>query len=466
MTGVCGAFGNVPPVVYIHGKKRPELLASHRDIPMHRRALIGWLLAGVMASSLWNNVRAENWPCWRGPRGDGTSLEKGLPRQWDGESGRNIIWKTPVPGVGHASPIVWEDRIFLVSCLEDRQDRILLCYDRQTGKQLWQRTVLRAPLEDKHTLNSYASSTPATDGELVYVTFLEVGEKTVEARNVSKPRPVRPGKMVVAAYDFNGNRKWLVRPGEFVSVHGYCSCPVLYKDKVIINGDHDGDSYIVALDKETGETIWKTRRRFKTRSYCTPIIRRAAGRTQMVLAGSHCLASFDPDTGELIWWVQGPTEQFVASMVYDGRLFYMTAGFPSYHVMAIRPDGEGDVTETHVVWHVTDARCYVPSPVVLNGYLFVSDDQGIANCYEAATGKRLWRARFGRHYSTSLVTAEGLVYFLADDGEMKIVSPGPEPDIVAINQLGEFCYASPAISRSTLYIRGEKHLFAIGSHGQ
>ena len=145
--------------------------------------------------------------------------------------------------------------------------------------------------------------------------------------------------MVVAAYDFQGNQRWIVRPGVFASVHGFCSSPVLYKDKVILNGDHDGDSYIVALNKATGETLWKQPREHKTRSYAPPLIRETNGRTQMVFPGSHCVVSLDPNDGSTHWKIDGPTEQYVASMVYDGKLFYLAAGFPTFHVMAIRPGG-------------------------------------------------------------------------------------------------------------------------------
>ena len=408
-------------------------------------------------------AHAENWPCWRGPRGDGTSIEVGVPTRWNGETGENILWKTPVPGVGHASPIVWEDRIFTVSCLVENQHRILLCFDRRTGKQLWQRTVVTSPLETKHNLNSHASGTPATDGRWVYCTFLEVQGETIDARNVSQSRPVTPGRMVVAAYDFEGNQQWLRRPGEFVSVHGYCSCPVLFENLVIVNGDHDGDSYIVALDKTTGETVWKVDRQHNTRSYVTPLIREIDGRTQMVLSGSRHIASYDPRNGSMHWQIDGPTEQFVASLVFDGRWFYMTAGFPTYHVMGIRPDGSGNVTDTHVEWHAKDAACYVPSPAVIDGRLFVADDRGTVNCYRASDGRRLWKERMAKHFSASLVTAGGLVYFLSDEGIATLVRPADELEIVAENPLGEFCFASPAISQGQIYLRAENHLVCIGT---
>ena len=422
------------------------------------------IFAAIVVCALVMPARAENWPGWRGPRGDGTSLETAVPTKWDGATGKNVIWKTPLLGGGHASPIVWGDRIFLVTCDEQSQERLLLALDRHSGKILWQKSVFRGPLETKHALNSFASSTPATDGKLIYVSFLEVGHNTIDAPNVGTPRQITPGRMLVAAYDFAGNQKWLVRPGEFISAHGYCSSPVLYKDLVIVNGDHDGESYMVALRKESGEIAWKVPREYKIRSYVTPIIREADGRTQMVFSGSKHIISLDPADGSCHWKIDGPTEQFVASMVFDGKLFYMAAGFPTYHVMGIRPDGRGNVTDTHVVWEATNAKCYVPSPVVVGGYLLVADDRGTANCFTAATGERLWQERLGSHFSASLVTAGGLVYFIADDGITSIVRPGSKLDVVAENPLGERCESSPAIADNRLYLRGEKHLFCIGAN--
>lgn len=408
----------------------------------------------------------ENWPTWRGPRSDGTSLEENVPTEWDGPSGKNIVWKTEVPGVGHASPIVWDERIFTITCDEDAEDRLLLCFDRRSGKLLWQRVVVNAPLEKKHRLNSYASSTPATDGELVYVSFFEADPDAPVDKSGSKYKDTSatPGWMVVAAYDFEGNRRWLVRPGAFSSCHGYCSPPLLFDDLVILNGDHDGASYLVALDRATGETVWKVPRKYGIRSYTPPIIRQAAGRTQMVLSGSRRVSSYDPRTGRLHWWIEGPTEQYVASLVYNGRYFFLTAGFPTYHAMAIRPDGSGDVTETAVVWHTTKGCAYVPSPIIAGGgkYYLVVSDNGLASCFEAETGHRYWMERIGPHYSASLVEAEGLVHFLSDEGVTKIIRPGPEFDVVAENRLGENCYASPAISHGHIYLRGEEHLVCIG----
>jgi outer membrane protein assembly factor BamB len=412
------------------------------------------LVSVVAICVLANRSPAENWPGWRGPRGDGTSLEKDVPVHWDGPSGDNIVWRTPVPGRAHSSPIVWNNKVFVSTCIEDLSQRVLLCFDRRSGNVLWQRIVLSAPLEKKHALNSYASGTPVTDGESIFVTYLEP--------DFSSKRECTPGNIVVAAYSLDGRHRWTVRPERFASVHGFCTSPVLFKDLLIINGDHDGDSFVFAVDKNTPGIVWKTPRVHKTRSYCTPIIREIDGRTQMVFSGSKCIVSLDPHDGSEHWMIDGPTEQFVASLVYDGNLLFMTAGFPEFHILAIRPDGQGNVTDTHVVWRTTRGCSYVPSPIVEGDYFLVASDQGIVSCFDTASGERYWMKRMASHYSASLVSAAGLVYFLDDDGRTKIVRPDREWQLVAVNELGENCYASPAISDGQIFIRGDQHLYCIG----
>jgi outer membrane protein assembly factor BamB len=408
------------------------------------------LLATVTLAS------AENWPGWRGPRGDGTSLEKNVPTKWSATE--SIIWKTAVPGLGHASPIVWEDRVFTVTCVPDSEERLLLCLDRASGKLLWQEAVLKSPLERKHKLNSHASSTPATDGKLVYVAFLDVQE------------------MVVAAYDYSGKQQWLARPGKFKSVHGFCSSPVLWKDKVIVNGDHDGDSWIAALDRATGKTLWQTPRSNKTRSYCVPVIYPLSGRNQMILSGDRSVASYDPDTGKQHWYLHGPTEQYVASLVYNKKadLLFMTAGFPQHHLLGLRHNGSGNLGDVYhqaeikhpqVAWHHSKASMvsYVPSPISEGDYFLVVSDPGFANCLDAKTGELMWQEKLGPHHA-SLVSANGLVYFIGDSGVTTVVKPGKTFEVVAKNELGEGVFASPAISQGQLFIRADKHLYCIGGN--
>ena len=389
-------------------------------------------------------ARAGNWPCWRGPRLDGTSAEKNIPTHWSATS--NVLWKSALPGAGHASPVVWEDKVFTVAALPDTEERVLLCLDRRSGKILWQRTVVKSLLEKKHPLNSHASSTPATDGQFIYVAFLDRNE------------------MVVAAYDFSGRQQWSARPGPFASKHGFCSSPILHQDKVIVNGDHDGDSYLVALDRATGRTLWKTPRENHTRSYCVPLIRELAGRTQMILSGDKCVASYDPNNGRHHWLIDGPTEQYVASLVYSEKtgLLYMTGGFPDHHLLAIKPDGLGNVTDTKIVWRTNKGVAYVPSPIVEGDYFLIVSDSGVAHCFAAADGKLLWQERLGEHHA-SLVSAGGLVYFLNDNGVMNVVRPGPAFERVARNELGEKTFASPAVSHGNIFLRGDQHLFCLSA---
>lgn len=404
---------------------------------------------------------SENWPMWRGPRLDGTSHDTGFPATCDPAKAE---WKTALPGEGHASPIVWQDRVFTVACLPETGERLLLCLDRANGKILWQTAVVRAPLEKKNSLNSHASSTPATDGEKIFTAFLEIPASEATKNLPGQKQHVTPGEAVVSAHDFGGHLAWQKRVGRFSSTHGFCSSPILYKDKVIVNCDHDGDGYIVALARANGRELWRIDRPNKTRSYCVPIIREIGGRPQMVLSGTKCVASYNPDDGKLIWIIDGPTEQFVASLVYNDRagLFFMTGGFPEHHLLAIKPDGAGNVTDTHVAWHVQNKGvAYVPSPIAHGDYFLIVSDSGIGHCFEAKTGRIVWAERTGEQHA-SLVSAEGRVLYVNDKGNALFVKPGEQFTPEGEGSFGEKVFASPALSEGQIFVRGDKSLFCLG----
>ena len=418
------------------------------------------LLASLVAASV---AQAENWPQWRGPRLDGSSLDAGFPVTAEGSQ----TWKVELPGSGHASPIVWEDKIFTVAALPDTEERVLLCLDRTSGKLLWQSSVLKAPAEGIHKLNSLASSTPATDGECVFTAFLdntptEATRKANEGRVIPKGE-VPKGTVVVSAHDFSGKQIWQVRPGLFSSKHGFCSSPIVFEDKVIVNCDHDGDGYIVALDRKDGHELWRIDRPNKTRSYCVPLIRDIGGRTQMVLSGTMCVTSYDPRTGKLLWIIDGPTEQFVASLVFSEQtgLLYMTGGFPEHHLLAIKPDGSGNVTDSHIVWRTNKGVAYVPSPIVEGGHFLIVSDSGVAHCFDAKSGEIEWEERLREHHA-SLVGAEGRVYFVNDFGVLRTVKPGKTFELVAESELKEKVFASPAMSEGQIFIRSDKSLICLG----
>ena len=427
-------------------------------------------------------AHAEDWPSWRGPRLDGHSSEKNLPIKWSvtkakatgKETMENIVWRTPIAGSGHSSPIVQGDDVFLTTCLIKEQKRILLCLDRLSGKLKWEREVAQSPLEPKHGLNSHASSTPVTDGKYVYVAFVRLRHKTDNDSPPSKPReksrvaPDMVPEIVVAAYDYAGNKTWEKVPGRFYSTHGFCSSPILYNDKLIVNADQDAEAYIVALDKTTGEEKWRVDRPNRTRSYCVPLIVEAGGKTQMVLSGSLCVTSYDPDTGKLIWIIKGPTEQYVASLVYGDGLLFLTTGFPEYHNMAIRPDGAGDITKTHIVWHEkTTARkaSYVPSPLAVGKFFYVISDKGFLSCFDAQTGKRTFYEDLGhddRRHSSSPILADGYVYVTGDDGTTCVLKGNGQFEVVSRNPLGDACDSSAAVSQGQIFIRTRSYLYCIG----
>ena len=404
------------------------------------------LIRALLLALAAHTVLADDWPQWRGPRNDGRSTEPAFPTTWS--KTENVLWRTELPGEGHASPIVFGGRLFTVAAMPDTQERLLLCLDRITGKVLWKQTVVKAPAEHIHRENSHASSTPACDGERVFCTFLDGKE------------------VVISAYSLAGKQLWQKRPGIFTSVHGFCSTPLPYKDKVIVNCDHDGDGYIVALARTDGRELWRIARPNHTRSYCTPIIRQAASRTQMVLSGSKCIASYDPDTGKQLWIVDGPTDQFVASPVFSETtgLFYITGGFPDHHIMAIRPDGSGNVTATHVVWHHRTGAgvSYVPSPIIEANWFLLTDDRGFAYAFDSKTGEIVWNERFARTHA-SPVSAAGLLYFLDDKGVCRVVKPADNFALVATNDLGEATYASPALSGGQIFLRTDQALYCIGT---
>jgi hypothetical protein len=399
-----------------------------------RTAAVLLALAGTAA--------AQEWPGWRGVRRDGTTPETRFPVRWSATEG--IAWKVALPGRGYSSPVVWGDRIFLTTCIEEKRERRLLCMSAKDGRVLWDELVVVADLERKHKENSWASSTPVTDGRRIWVAFLANRD------------------FMVFCYDVEGKLLWKRTPGTFYSPHGFCSSPVLWKDTVIFNGDQDAEAWIVSLDQATGAERWRADRPNRTRSYTPPVIFEAAGRSQLVLSGSKCVASYDPDTGKQIWIIDGPTQQYAASVVHAEDLFLVTGGWPEVYVSGLRTDGTGNVTRTHEVWREIEAASYVPAPVVWGPHLFVVSDGGIASCLEVKTGKRLWKERLGPKHHASPVAAGGHLYFPDDQGTVHVLKAGPTFEVASRNAMGEACFASPALSRGRIYLRGEGHLWSIG----
>lgn len=387
-------------------------------------------------------ARAENWAQWRGPRGDGTSIEKNVPVEWSPT--KNIAWKTPIPGEGHSSPMVWQDTIFLTTASKDTGERWLIRLDATTGKIVWKIPVVKAPVESMHRENSPASSSPITDGKLVFTSFQNGTHVDLQC------------------FDYTGKRIWSQKVLQFRGMHGYSYTPLLYRDLLIIDCSQNDESAVLALEKTTAKVRWRYDRKRNEISHVTPLLIND-GTEQVVVCGGDEIRSFNPMTGESLWWADGPTEVSVAGIVYGDKTVFVTGGYPDKTRMAVNTTGRGDVTKSGVLWSLKREVSYVPSPVYSAGYLYTMLDDGLLHCFDGKTGKTVWNERVGGRFRSSPVLADGNIYVTNDKGltiVFRATPAGFQP--VAKNDLNEFCYASPAISNGRIYIRTGAHLYCIG----
>ncbi len=395
-------------------------------------------------------LAAEDWPGFRGPTGQGTSAETGLPLRWGPKE--NVAWKTPIPGAGWSSPVVRGDRVFVTTATDGNASCRVLCLDRRDGKALWDVEAFRQKLYRIRPKNSYATPTPVTDGERVYAAFNDGG---------------------LAALTVDGKPAWVNRDVPFVSVHGLGASPVLYKDLLIM--PYDGSSLgedkagwmkpwdralILAVDKATGKERWRAARGPSRLGHVTPIVVNVDGKDQLVSHAGDVAQGFDPETGKRLWSVFGSGEGVVPSPVYADGLIVWASGFGEPALRAVRP-GTAD-REPEVAWQQRRLVSMIPSAVHVRPHLFTVTEKGVAACLEAKTGKVVWEERLGGPHSASPVAADGKIYFLSESGETTVVEAGPAFKVLARNALDEPCQASPAFSRGQIFVRTQRHLFCIG----
>ncbi len=386
----------------------------------------------------------NDWPWWRGAGADGRSHGDNVPTRWSATE--NIAWRTAVPGRGHASPIVWGDRVYLASADEQAEKQLLLAFDRNTGDQIWNREVHQGEFMAKHGKNSHASATPACDGERIYSVF------------------VNHSALNVTATDLDGKQVWQTNAGTFGSEHGYGSSPVLHKSLVIVLGDNLQRCFVAALDRSTGRVVWRTDRKTTGRhgSYATPIVAEVAGKPQLLVSGMHSTSSYNPETGKLIWTCSGPAEVTACTLAFNDRLVFSSGGYPEKELLAIRANGRGDISKSHVVWRTGKGVTYVPSPICHKGKLYVVGDNGVTTCFEAETGKQVWQGRLEGNFSASPVCAGDLIFVTNEAGKTYVFRAGSKFEIVAQNDLGGGGFASPAICGGQIFLRSEQQLFCIG----
>jgi len=412
-----------------------------------------WLTA--FSAIVPQTATAENWPGFRGPGRQGISNEKNLPTQWNETS--NIVWKTAIAGIGWSSPIVFGDRIFVTTATDEGASFRLLCLDRKTGAVLWDRQVLRQKPGHKQVFNSYASSTPVTDGKNVYIVAFDGS---------------------IAAVSMEGETVWMYRDFEYFSEHGLGVSPILYKELLIVAFDPSSSgadsklgwqkpwdkAVILALDKKTGKVRWEGKRGLSQIAHVSPQILSVGGKDQLISSAGNAIQGFDPDTGERIWTVSSPGEGVVPSVVVGESLIFTASGFGDPAIRVVRAGGKGDVTKTHVAWESAEDVPKIPSMLYARPYLYLVTEAGVAKCFKAATGEVLWRERLGDRYSASPVWADGKIYFLSDKGTTTVIQEGAEFNVLAKNELDETCKASPAISQRNIFIRSEKHLYCISQN--
>ncbi|MEI7698916.1 MAG: PQQ-binding-like beta-propeller repeat protein [Planctomycetia bacterium] len=398
------------------------------------------LIAVLLAVT--NTVSADDWPAWRGPRGDGISLEVDVPLSWSTDS--NIAWRTELPGVGRSSPIVSGNSVFLTTGVADDLTRRVLCLDRKDGRILWNTVVHQGPGGKMHQDNTMASSTPVTDGESVFAVFVD------------------DSGMTVAALDNGGNIRWKTSPGSFFSNHGFAASPVVFGPGVIVNGHQDGTAFVIMLDKSTGKELWRYTPAVNLRSFSTPVLIQHAGQHQLILTGSQQTVALDPTDGTVIWYAAGPSEKFVCTPSIGHGMVFSFAGSPDKKALAVRLGGQGDVSETHVVWRNERGMPYVPSPLLMGDYLHIVNDLGVYSCIEPKTGEVLHTARaLGSTYS-SPVAAAGRIYMFEDTGRCTIFENRPGFHVMSRNDLSEEVYTTPAISNGHIFVRTVNAMVCIG----
>jgi outer membrane protein assembly factor BamB len=383
------------------------------------------------------------WPRWRGPSGQGLATGTGYSDTWSPTQG--VLWKSPVPGAGNSSPIVWGDHIFVTSSYEGGRKLSLLAYRRSDGRLLWE-TPAPAGRTDSgaHYKNGHASSTPATDGQRVYVLF---------------------GARGLFAFDFAGKLAWERDLGPMDAYHGAAGSPLLYRDRIILYQDQFSGSFIAAFDTRTGRELWRTRRDASV-GWGTPIAIRAGQRDEIIVNGQQHVTSYDPITGRELWRCGGTTYEVIPTPVVGYGMVFCSSGRAG-PTLAIRPGGSGDVSRTHLAWESPRGSPFVPSPILYGEQIYmVNDMASIVTSLSATTGQSLWQGRLGvaqrEGFSASPVAVDGKIFFTNDDGETFVLRAGPTFELMHVNQLGESILASPALVDGRWYFRTQRNLYAVG----
>jgi outer membrane protein assembly factor BamB len=421
----------------------------------------------MISSAVWSILvmvlaAGGQWPEFRGPDGTGTSPNANVPIKWS--ETENVRWKVPVHGRAWSSPVVLGQQIWLTTATPDGKQLFAMAFDKETGKTLYDLKLFDvATPQFAHSFNTYASPSPVIEPGRVYVTFGSPGTAALDTKT---------GKVI-----------WERRDLECNHFRGAGSSPILFRDLLIMHYDGSDVQYVVALDKKTGKTIWKTPRTvdFKDlepngkikadgdfrKAFATPQIVTVGGSPVLVSSGSMAAYGYDPLTGKELWRLEERTSFSASTRPVSGHgLVYYSTGFSTGQVLAVRPDGRGDVTNTHVAWRATRGAPKKPSPLLVGDLLFVVNDNGVVTCLDAKSGAEVWTGRVSDTYSASPITAGGRIYFFSEDGKATVIEAGRAFKVLAENTLADGFMATPAIDGSALYVRTKSHLYRIQATSQ
>jgi outer membrane protein assembly factor BamB len=403
----------------------------------------GVCVAGIVACAVTVYAQRADWPDFRGPGGQGHADGTGLPLEW-GE-GRNVVWKSAVPGHGWSTPIIANGRVWITTGVTTGRDTTLraIALDAATGREVINTEVFRFRMGPQiNTKNTRASPSAVVEGDRVYVHF---------------------GAEGTAALTTTGEVVWKVR-FPYESQHGAGGSPIVFGDLLIFSCDGSDEAFIVALDKRTGKVKWKTGRRFPyAQAYTTPLAIRVGDRDQIVSIGAFRATAYDPANGKEIWRVSyGDGFSNVPRPVFGNGLVYIATGFQQPALIAVRPDGTGDVTKTHVAWTLRRGAPHTPSPILVGNELYFVSDAGIATCVDSATGTIRWQQRLNGNFSASPVFADGRIYFQSEEGITTVITPGTEFRLLAQNAVDGATLASMAVADGSLFIRTSGHVYRIG----
>jgi outer membrane protein assembly factor BamB len=405
----------------------------------------------------------EHWTSFRGPTDQGHCDSPRLPIRWS--ETENVVWKTPIPGKAWSSPVIWGDRIWLTNAPEEGTQLHALSVDKSSGKVVFRKRLHFEPGPQYcHPFNSYASPSPVVEEGRVYMSFGAPFTGCLDSRS---------GDVIWERTDFVCNH-----------FRGPGASPFIYKDLLILHFDGSDHQYVVAMDKHTGKTVWKTDRSVDfqdidpetgqptldgdlRKGFSTPVIARVDGKDVVISLGSMALYGYEPETGKEIWRVEVRGSHSGASRPVLGHgLVFSPMGSGECPLWAIRPNGRGVVTDTHVVWTYDRAVPKRSSILLVDELLFMVDDNGVGACVEAKTGKEMWRARIGGNFSASPIHAAGRIYFFDQTGKTTVIEAAPEYQVIAVNQLDDGFMASPAASAGALYLRTKTALYRIEDHSQ